>query len=228
MGADTKRYTAAWAKIQSVDGAATARAKLESVVADLEQSRKSTQRFGSPVTIMNEDPTSSVMGCLREGDRVYLQCASDTVDLIVEASECFPHFEALVQDLGVRTDAANCSTNRKTLQRAAEKVARSYLDWSHVTDLVRASLVYSTMPGLIAAVQALMGTPGVEILRVKNRFSERYDADRHTGYRDLLVNLRVAASQHVCELQFNLNAMYTLKTGTGHKQYVQYRNVMME
>jgi hypothetical protein len=225
MDADTKPYAAAWAQIQS-DGGAAALTDLEGVVAGIQQSGKPRQQYGSQVTIENKDTATHYL--VRDGDRLYLQCGPGTLELIREACECFPLFDTFVKELASRTNATTASTGRKTLRRAAEKVARSYLDWGLVTDLVRGSLLYPTLPSLVAALQALLRTRGVKVLRVKNRFATEYDADRHGGYRDLLINLRIAGSKHVCELQLNLDDMYKLKTGAGHAHYVQYRNAMME
>ena len=73
---------------------------------------------------------------------------------------------------------------------------------------------------------------GVQILRLKNRFSTDWPSERSLGYRDVMLNIRIETQTtkdlgihvHVVEVQLALDAFQSLKSDGGHQRYVEYRN----
>jgi hypothetical protein len=129
----------------------------------------------------------------------------------------------------------------KRRKRAIEKVWRGYKgDATRLRDLVRCSLVFDSVEQLEAATDEILEDPAVDILRVKNRFANTYDAKESCGYRDIQLNAVVTASnfddaeialglhEHICEIQLHLKPMYELKNDEGHKRYVKFRNECAE
>lgn len=59
----------------------------------------------------------------------------------------------------------------------------------------------------------------IQILRIKNRLDPSYDSAQSAGYRDVLINIRLATAEsytlgvnaHVCELQLLLRHYAELK-----------------
>ena len=130
----------------------------------------------------------------------------------------------------------------KRRKRAIEKVWRGYQgDATRLRDLVRCSLVFETVEHMEAAVDVILSDPSVQILRVKNRFAEGYDARKEScGYRDIQLNavvteqnfsadeIALGLHEHVCEIQLHLQPIYELKNDEGHKRYVTFRNQRAE
>mmetsp|Transcript_31199 Transcript_31199/g.79091 ORF Transcript_31199/g.79091 Transcript_31199/m.79091 type:complete len:245 (-) Transcript_31199:196-930(-) len=121
--------------------------------------------------------------------------------------------------------------------RAFEKVLRSYGgDTSRLLDLCRQSIVFEAVSDLEQCLGMIAADTDVKILRIKNRLSEKLSGKNSCGYRDLLINLRIPTEEtsalgldtHVCEVQLILKGFAELKTLTGHRRYVQYRNTKGE
>ena len=115
-------------------------------------------------------------------------------------------------------------------------------------------IVFDQIGDLTACLRTMLADPDVEVLRVKNRFAARYDAEHTAGYRDVAVNLRVLAAalpspapgaesaaweaesdqqtipspaaEHVCEVQLLLLPFMEAKCDSGHRRYIAYRNAM--
>ena len=64
------------------------------------------------------------------------------------------------------------------------------------------------MADLLIAVQILRNGQLFEIVRFKNRL----EGDSY-GYRDLMMSLKLAGSEHVCELQLHLQSILDIKPG---------------
>ena len=92
-------------------------------------------------------------------------------------------------------------------------------------DIVRTTITFPDLASLCACLHTISTDQRVKVLRVKNRYSPDFDGE--DGYRDcsLLVVGRVLTRGFVCEVQLNLETMYTAKTkGGGHKRYITSRD----
>ena len=92
-------------------------------------------------------------------------------------------------------------------------------DASRLVDLCRESIIYESPHALAAGLRAIAADPEVVPVRVKNRLNSRSGAAESTGYRDVVLNLRISSSLaawlgvagHVCEVQLILQAIAELK-----------------
>jgi hypothetical protein len=125
----------------------------------------------------------------------------------------------------------------KTVQRAKEKVQRSYCeDVSRLVDLCRQSIIFESPGDISACLAAIATDPAVSLARIKNRLNPQYDAAKSAGYRDVAINLRMVGQEarnlnldeHVCEVQLILKAFAELKNDSGHSRYVAFRNLRGE
>ena len=122
----------------------------------------------------------------------------------------------------------------KRRKRAIEKLWRSYRgDGARLIDLVRSTIEVETTADLSKCLKEILNDPGVAVLQIKNRFSERYNSKESAGYRNLSLSLLVVdqftmsrgVDAHVCELQLGLEAFeYLKKRLDGHKRYVKFRD----
>jgi len=120
-----------------------------------------------------------------------------------------------------------------------------------ITDLVRCTITYQTLPEVAEFFDAvrgrsdMMGGIGMlRIRRVKNRLDPEFSDP--SGYRDLAILVEVgwleregtiefvpvkdwassATSRLICEIQVHLAAVYAVKIGGSHEKYVQYRDML--
>ena len=117
----------------------------------------------------------------------------------------------------------------KSTARAYQKVSRSYGGkFERVTDLVRTTIVYDTVEGLIRGVEAIAADPDVRILTLKNRFASGYVDPLSTGYRDVSITLHgvEVTGGLVCEVQLNLNDIFKIKIEDGHRRYIAMRDYL--
>ena len=125
----------------------------------------------------------------------------------------------------------------KSVQRAVEKVVRSYdQDVSLLVDVCRQCIVFETVRDLRACVDVIAADPDAAVLRVKNRLDPAYDAAVSAGYRDVNVVLRLRTALtgwlgvdgHVCEVQLVPRSVAEVKSAAGHSNYVKFRNLRVE
>ena len=100
-------------------------------------------------------------------------------------------------------------------------------DSSQVTDMIRCSAIYDTLPELLDSLRRLKSDPAVDIVQAKNRFDPSFDVSQ-LGYRDLkmLVTLPGVTHGYVAEVQLHLRSIAKVKSGEGHKAYVQARDAL--
>ena len=73
----------------------------------------------------------------------------------------------------------------------------------------------------VKAVLKMLGShAGFEVMLIKNRLMLAFDASVSGGYRDMLLNLRCLATEHIVELQMTLKGLIDVKAGGGHANYV--------
>ena len=109
----------------------------------------------------------------------------------------------VVQNLGRRWSEEAGATSKdgfkqapvKTAKRAIEKVWRSYNgDPASLTDIVRTSIVCSSLEQLESVAKAVFGDKSVQLIRVKNRFDPDYDSSTTAGYRDISMNIKLTST----------------------------------
>ena len=124
--------------------------------------------------------------------------------------------------------------------RAMEKARLAYQGrYDLLKDLRRASIVCPNIAAVCALVEyvADISKSGLQVVRIKNRFDRKYDANKESaGYRDLQFNVLVPNTQLIWELQVHLKDIEALKTKlrdqadgtgrTGHQRYVAFRTIM--
>ena len=108
----------------------------------------------------------------------------------------------------------------KTRARAIEKIEGDYGgDHTKLVDAVRASAIFKTFLQLTLAVQALLEEGcTLIVVRAKDRFNKPLDS----GYRDMLMNVRLEGSEHVGELQLHLRTIIDIKEAA-HRTYALMR-----
>ena len=87
-----------------------------------------------------------------------------------------------------------------------------------------------------ACLAGILADPDLVVVRIKNRFSARYPSASTAGYRDVGLQLCLAgpaaaaagpaAAGHVCELQLLLMPFARVKSSSGHRRYIAFRNAM--
>ena len=122
----------------------------------------------------------------------------------------------------------------KSISRAEEKLVRSYEGRpSRLLDVCRQSIIFKSTVSLASCVERIAEDPEVEVVLIKNRLHDAYDARARTlGYRDVNLNIRLHSAKtrilgvdlHICEVQLLLEPFAKLKSEDGHKRYKQWRN----
>jgi hypothetical protein len=100
----------------------------------------------------------------------------------------------------------------------------------------RQSLVFESLADLTACLRAVLADPELDVVRVKSRYAQSYPAAASAGYRDVGLQVRLAgaaaaaagpaAAGHVCELQLLLLPFARVKSHSGHRRYIAFRNAM--
>uniref|UniRef100_A0A6T8PCN9 Uncharacterized protein n=1 Tax=Hemiselmis andersenii TaxID=464988 RepID=A0A6T8PCN9_HEMAN len=148
-----------------------------------------------------------------------------------ESEATFVRWRAVKGDAG-GTQVVDRASTLKGHKRCIEKLLRVYHDdFSHLMDISRSCIVFSTIKALNECLQAIADDDDVVVERVKNRYHPDYDSEATAGYRDVCINLRLVSSQakalgaelFVCEVQLQLLDFARLKTNGSHKRYVEAR-----
>jgi len=102
--------------------------------------------------------------------------------------------------------------------RATEKGNSDYKGMATgLVDILGGTIEYSTFGAMCDGLKRV-GSVGLTSVREKNRML----TPTAQGYRDIMLNVLVAGTGHIAELQFNLTAMLEAKSA-GHKQYEEAR-----
>jgi hypothetical protein len=86
------------------------------------------------------------------------------------------------------------------------------------------AIFFDDVGALLKCLEAIVSDESARLLRVTNRYSERYDAGLTAGYRDVSLSLRLetAAARHfqvdahVCEVQLVLAPFAAIKVPCPH------------
>ena len=115
-------------------------------------------------------------------------------DLSLVQAHALQHFQALVNTWSRAPEGSSTEFGAvnvhdcppKRLSRAIEKLHRSYGgDGGRLIDLVRSSITFGDMNGLVACLQRIVADHRVAILGCKNRFTPSYNSEISAGYRNL-------------------------------------------
>ena len=133
----------------------------------------------------------------------------DVEALMAEATEVEPAFHAatkkLIESAGGRLQQGPLKKKDRVIEKMENDYGGNHL---RVVDIVRDTGVFGTMAELLIAVQVLLMGQVFEIVRFKNRLP-----GNSYGYRDLMMSLKLAGSEHVCELQLHLQSIIDIKPG---------------
>ena len=139
---------------------------------------------------------------------VLTQNTSQLFELYRQASEVHSYYDSFFSRLARETNAEWHPAGLKKIFRILEKAELSLrhrdFDCSKIFDIVRGTLIYDTMYGVLRGVQALFSSNYFDVARVKDRFSNPTSAH----WRDVLVNGRMVSSDgkvdtHIVEIQFH-------------------------
>ena len=149
-----------------------------------------------------------------------------TVDeLLEEAEEIAPRFHEFLSDLVEQGGGTYKEGPNKTRPRAIEKIEKDYNgDPRKLVDVVRASAIFTTFVQLTLFVGVLLEKGcRLIVVRAKDRFNKPLDS----GYRDMLLNVKLTGSDHVGELQLHLQTIINIKE-SAHRTYALMRAVGWE
>lgn len=108
----------------------------------------------------------------------------------------------------------------KSWQRAQQKIADKLQGRaSGLTDVVRGSLVATSIPELVSSYQAL--SQHAQVVQTKNRFK----SPKASGYRDINLLLRLPSSDMIVEVQLHLDAISEIKNGPEHETYQSVQRI---
>ena len=138
-------------------------------------------------------------------------------------------YELLLLLLAGYVNATVVPGSVKKLRRFGFKTEDKYDgDYGQCHDLVRATIEVGTLAEVAEVAELIHKSPGVLVVRVKNRFDPSYDALPIGGYRDLQLLVVFEEAPGVwrwAELQINLAEMVAIKSrpGGGHDAFVRVR-----
>ena len=138
---------------------------------------------------------------------VLSQNTSQLFELYRQASEVHSYYDAFFSRLARETNAEWHPAGLKKIFRILEKAELLHygdFDCSKIFDIVRGTLVYDTMHGVLRGVRALFSSECFDVARIKDRFSNPTSAH----WRDVLVNGRMVFTNgkvdtHIVEIQFH-------------------------
>mmetsp|Transcript_24999 Transcript_24999/g.57947 ORF Transcript_24999/g.57947 Transcript_24999/m.57947 type:complete len:1793 (+) Transcript_24999:178-5556(+) len=150
---------------------------------------------------------------------------ADIDELLAEADEIATEFHSALKGIVETYGGEYQQGPNKSRARAVEKIENDYGgDHTKLVDVVRSSAVFYTFAQLTLAVQALLDEGcTLNVCRAKDRFNNPTDF----GYKDMLLNLQLQASDHVGELQLHLGPIIAIKPAC-HRTYALMRAVGWE
>jgi len=154
-----------------------------------------------------------------------LNTFEDVDDLIAEAKAAEEPMHTAMRNLVEGVGGTYDQGPLKKKERCLEKMYADYGgDPRRVVDIVRASALFLTMAQLASAIETLLGD-GCPLVVV--RAKDRYNHPTSFGYMDMLLNVRLADSRHVGELQLHISSIHVIKASC-HRTYAILRQVGWE
>jgi Ran GTPase-activating protein (RanGAP) involved in mRNA processing and transport len=155
------------------------------------------------------------------------QRASDVVEIFETAVAALPLFTAVLEVIQrqIQCEARPAPLKKvfRVLQKHATRIDGDPHDCQRACDIVRGSIVCTSMDGLLQVLHVLIAmhcSGSIAIARVKNRFANPTSA----GWADAMLNFVVNGSDHVCELQLIHSEMLKArKEFGGHQAYAATR-----
>ena len=161
---------------------------------------------------------------------VYQPFVASLDELYMQADKVHGVFKDLIEAIASSTGGRALVAPLKGIARAQDKAQFKYKDrrngrisWYRLTDLVRATIRYTTVNDMYKGLQHLMDTHHdmcIDILEFNDRFQRALPG----GYRDLQMTIKVHG--HVCELQLNTEAMLEVKETSGHRHFDVLRELV--
>eukprot|EP00941_MAST-03F_sp_MAST-3F-sp1_P001109 g1109.t1 len=113
----------------------------------------------------------------------------------------------------------------KTVNRSLEKVMDGYNGkFNYLGDIARGSIQCVSLHSACVVLKVLLeeqakGT--VQLVRCKNRFDPKFNAEQGGGYRDGLINATFPGQPegHIVEIQIHMRDFIIVKKGGGHASY---------
>ncbi|MGY4911534.1 toxin glutamine deamidase domain-containing protein [Micromonospora aurantiaca (nom. illeg.)] len=133
----------------------------------------------------------------RRDDEVYRLAYVDR--LYADAAAAQPELNALAVALAGDQGSPDWRKEPKNRDRVLDKLIEYENDASKLKDLAGARVQFDTLDAVYQALGRLAVDPDVVILHIKDRFLDPQDS----GYRDLLLNLRMS-NGHMAELRLQL------------------------
>jgi hypothetical protein len=145
--------------------------------------------------------------------------------LIEQAEEVAPRFHAFLRALVKERGGEYLQGPNKSRARAMEKIEGDYGgDHTKLVDVVRASAIFTSFRQLGFFAEALL-EEGCTLIVV--RAKDRFNAPLDSGYRDMLLNVKLEGTEHVGELQLHLRTIIDIKEAA-HRTYALMRSVGWE
>lgn len=151
------------------------------------------------------------------------QALNEFDELFDQAEESFPGFRAFMRAVADEFGSATYGPRIKGRERARGKMVPGVDQPRDLRDLVAGTIVHPDIGRLYRVIEALAEGRGIAVVRAKDRIAEPIP----TGYRDILLNLRMD-NGFVAELQLNVPQMIEAKEGLGHKLYELQRSLKEE
>lgn len=141
----------------------------------------------------------------------------------------------LEKNLGLEFVKGPDKIDDRTREKAQLCYKRNFAD---VKDFRRANVNCATVADMVLLVEEITNTPGLDVVRVKNRLHTKYNAKGlSAGYRDLQLNIRTnGETKIIWELQLHMKEMEKVKhqqnkvsdaSGrTGHGRYKARRELL--
>ncbi|WP_435819901.1 toxin glutamine deamidase domain-containing protein [Micromonospora tulbaghiae] len=136
----------------------------------------------------------------RRDDEVY--CLAYIDRLYADAAAAQPELNTLAVALAGDQGSPDWRKEPKNRDRVLDKLIEYENDASKLKDLAGARVQFDTLDAVYQALGRLAADPDVVILHIKDRFLDPQDS----GYRDLLLNLRMS-NGHMAELRLQLAAV---------------------
>lgn len=163
---------------------------------------------------------------------VLTQFTSELFDLYRQAAEVHSYYNTVFKNLAKKTGAKWCASPLKKIFRILEKAQQGGpgdFKYSNIFDIVRGTLIYNTLSGLLRGVRETFASRQFQVARVKDRFTNPTSAH----WRDVLINGRMISNNgtirtHMVEVQFHHKALREERTNVGGHFIYERRRSMFE
>eukprot|EP00939_MAST-03C_sp_MAST-3C-sp1_P005163 g5163.t1 len=158
---------------------------------------------------------------------------SDLAKLYLQAAGIASKFDSICRDVAAETGGEFVRAPMKHAFRALEKTALRHVKderfkCEKVCDVIRGSIVYDNMEGILRGAKLLeSGKAGLIVKRFKDRFSEGHETSG--GWRDAMFNGYLVGdkNKHIVEIQLQHRALLLVRSDLGgHYMYARFRSLI--